>query len=76
VIEIGVRDPIAPVDVMLGQVAAPNQMHMKRIDEKQSPTAKKITAKVARQILYFLPVEVIAEIVILTGPIAVAAKKP
>lgn len=76
VIEIGVRDPIALVDVILGQVAAPNQTHMKRIDEKPSLIVKRITGRLAQQILCsLLAVEVIAETVILTDPIVVAAKK-
>lgn len=71
--EIGVRDPIALVDVMLGQVAAQNQMHTKQIDERQSPIAKRTIARVVLQILYsLLPEGVIAQIAILTDPTAVA----
>jgi hypothetical protein len=81
VIEIGVRDHIAPVDVMLGQVAAPNQTPMKRIDEKQSPIAKRITARVVWPIPYSpLLVEATAETVTvtvtLTDRTAVGAKRP
>jgi hypothetical protein len=73
-IEIGVRDPIAPVDVMLGQAAALNRTHMKRIDERRLPIEKRITGKVARPTPYsHLPVEGTAGIVTLIGLIAVGA---
>jgi hypothetical protein len=61
VTETEVRDHIAQVDVMLGQAAAPSQMHTKQIDERQSPTGKRIIARLASQILYcLLAVEAIA----------------
>lgn len=76
VIEIGVRDPIALVGVMLGQAAALNQTHMKQIDERRLPIERRITGKVARLIPYsHLPVEETAEIVILIGLIAVGAMR-
>jgi hypothetical protein len=73
-----VRDPIAPVDVKLGQVAAPNQTPMKRIDEKQSPIVRRITARVAWPIPYSpLLVGAIAETVTATliDRTAVGAKR-
>jgi hypothetical protein len=49
-----VRDHIAAVDDMLGQVVVRSQTRTRPIDEKQSPTEKRITARPMLQIPYCL----------------------
>jgi hypothetical protein len=49
-----VRDHIAPVDDMLGQVVVRSQTRTKPIDEKRSPTERRITARPVLQIPYCL----------------------
>lgn len=73
--ETGLRDHIGQVDGMPGQAAAQSQMHMKQIDEKQSPIGKKIIARLAWQVRYsLLAVEEIVVSAISINPTAAAAK--
>jgi hypothetical protein len=69
--EIEVRDLIAPTDVMLGQVAAPNKMHTKQIDEKQLPIERKTIVRVL-PISCFLHAEIVAIVTVREIVIAIS----
>ena len=82
-----VRDHIAPVDDMLGQVVVRSQTRTKPIDEKRSPTERRITARPVLQIPYCLLAAeatdltvtasaIVRGTVILIDPIAVAGTIP